>query len=44
MNKGGELVDSKIWYIPAKNDYLEKEVGIYWPESAQMKKSSYIAL
>jgi hypothetical protein len=22
-------MDSKIWYIPAKNDRLEKNVGIY---------------
>ena len=38
---GGELVDSKIWYIPAKNDRLEKKVGIYCRVSTNEKEQLY---
>ena len=36
-------MDSKIWYIPAKNDRLEKKVGIYCRVSAN-EKEQLIAL
>jgi len=35
---GGELMDSKIWYIPAKNDRLDKNVGIYCRVSTHEKE------
>jgi site-specific DNA recombinase len=34
-------VDSKIWYIPTKNDRLEKKVGIYCRVSTNEKEQLY---
>lgn len=34
-------MDSKIWYIPAKNDRLEKSVGIYCRVSTNEKEQLY---
>lgn len=34
-------MDSKIWYIPAKNDRLEKKVGIYCRVSTNEKEQLY---
>lgn len=34
-------MDSKIWYIPAKNDRLEKKVGIYCRVSTKEKEQLY---
>jgi len=34
-------MDSKIWYIPAKNDRLEKKVGIYFRVSTNEKEQLY---
>lgn len=31
-------MDSKIWYIPARNDRLEKNVGIYCRVSTKEKE------
>lgn len=35
-------MDSKIWYIPAKNDRLDKKVG-FFAVSVQMIKNSFTA-
>ena len=34
-------MDSKIWYIPARNDRLEKKVGIYCRVSTKEKEQLY---
>ena len=34
-------MDSKIWYIPARNDRLEKNVGIYCRVSTKEKEQLY---
>ncbi len=34
-------MNSKIWYIPAKNDHLEKKVGIYCRVSTTEKEQLY---
>jgi len=34
-------VDSKIWYIPVKNDRLEKKVGIYCRVSTNEREQLY---
>ena len=34
-------MESKIWYIPAKNDRLEKKVGIYCRVSTNEKEQLY---
>ena len=34
-------MDSKIWYIPARNDRLDKNVGIYCRVSTNEKEQLY---
>ena len=34
-------MDSKIWYIPVKNDRLEKKVGIYCRVSTNEREQLY---
>lgn len=34
-------MDSKVWYIPARNDRLEKKVGIYCRVSTNEKEQLY---
>ena len=34
-------MDQKIWYIPARNDRLEKKVGIYCRVSTNEKEQLY---
>lgn len=34
-------MNSKIWYIPARNDLLEKKVGIYCRVSTAEKEQLY---
>ena len=34
-------MDPKVWYIPAKNDWLDKNVGIYCRVSTNEKEQLY---
>lgn len=34
-------MDSKIWYIPVKNDRLDKKVGIYCRVSTNEREQLY---